>query len=123
MYPGMACPIESAGRTLLIRLVGLAAIGVGLLYLTWRAAATLNLSVWWISVPLLAFEIQAFMRLALFLFSLWSVAPLVPAGRTSDLRTANSDEPEVLPFTAFEQIAERYPKIYTDLLVFRSPGH
>lgn len=32
----MACPIESAGRTLLIRLVGLAAIGVGLVYLTWR---------------------------------------------------------------------------------------
>lgn len=39
-----------------------------------------------------------------------------------DLRAATPDNAEVLPLTAFEQIAARYPNIYTDLLVFRSRG-
>jgi len=39
-----------------------------------------------------------------------------------DLRAERPEEPEVLPFSALEQIARRYSRIYTDLLVFRAPG-
>jgi cellulose synthase (UDP-forming) len=110
----MACPIESAGRTLLIRLVGLTAIGVGLAYLSWRAAATLNLPVWWISVPLLVVEIHAFLGFGLFLFSLWSVAPLAPAGRTSDLSVA------VLIPTYDEDLTVLLPTVATALALRRT---
>jgi hypothetical protein len=46
---------------------------VGLAYLIWRTLDTVNLSVWWVSVPLLLVEIQAFTSLLLFTFSLWDV--------------------------------------------------
>ena len=39
-----------------------------------------------------------------------------------DLRTERPDEPEVLPFSELGRVAQRYPDIYTDLLVFRAPG-
>jgi FkbM family methyltransferase len=39
-----------------------------------------------------------------------------------DLRSGRPDEPEVLSLSALEEVARRYPDIYTDLLVFRAPA-
>ncbi len=57
-------------RTIVVSLV---AATVGLGYLIWRTLDTVNLSVWWISLPLLLVEFQAFVSLLLFTFSLWNV--------------------------------------------------
>ncbi len=49
--------------------------------MTWRATSTLNLSAWWLSVPLLLLEVHAVFGLGLFTFSLWdvdSVPPVAP---------------------------------------------
>jgi cellulose synthase (UDP-forming) len=42
-------------------------------YLGWRTLATVELSVWWVSIPLLVLEFHAALGLALFTFSLWDV--------------------------------------------------
>ncbi len=39
-----------------------------------------------------------------------------------DLRTAKPNDPQALPFSALEEVAERYPNIYTDLLVLLAQG-
>ena len=58
--------------------VAILAILVSIGYLTWRGVATLNLSVWWLSVPLLVLEAHAVMGLALFTVSLWNLDALTP---------------------------------------------
>lgn len=85
-FPGSALPLrESFRRTLLIRVVALVALGSGLLYLGWRAVATVDLMVWWVSIPLLLFELHAFIGLTLFTFSLWDVHAQPPARRIETL--------------------------------------
>lgn len=70
-----------------VALVVLVATG---LYLSWRGLATLNLGVWWVSVPLLLLELLAGVRLLLAYIELWevdAVTPAVPA-QFSQLRLA-----------------------------------
>jgi cellulose synthase (UDP-forming) len=74
---------ENPTRRFRIRVIALGAALVGLAYLTWRAFATLNLAAWWLSVPLLLVEIQAFISLLLFTFSLWDLNHLKPARKVS----------------------------------------
>ncbi|MGH9283093.1 MAG: hypothetical protein ACRD0S_09150, partial [Acidimicrobiales bacterium] len=66
---------EGRGRSALIRTVAVVALAASVAYLTWRAMATLDLSVWWVSIPLLALEAHAVAGLGLFTFSLWDVDP------------------------------------------------
>jgi cellulose synthase/poly-beta-1,6-N-acetylglucosamine synthase-like glycosyltransferase len=66
-----------------IIVVALITIGVSLGYLAWRTLDTINLNVWWISLPLLLLEFQAFLSLLLFIFSLWDVNYLRPARKVS----------------------------------------
>ncbi|MGQ0519671.1 MAG: hypothetical protein ACT4PX_00785, partial [Actinomycetota bacterium] len=90
-FPGGSLPEpETAGRAALIRAVAVVGLAANLAYLTWRALATLDLSVWWVSVPLLLLEAHAVLGLALFAFSLWDVNPWtrVRRRRHTDLRVA-----------------------------------
>ncbi len=72
--PGPALPEpETALRRFVIRGIAIFALVASVIYLTWRATSTLDLSSWWASVPLLVLEIHAALGLALFAFSLWDV--------------------------------------------------
>lgn len=72
--PGRGLPApESSLRRTAIRSIAVAALVVTAAYLMWRTVATVELAVWWVSVPLLVLEIHAALGLALFTFSLWDV--------------------------------------------------
>jgi len=115
IYPGAASPVESPRRTLLIRLVSVAALVVSAGYLVWRVAATLNLPVWWVALPLFAVEAQAFVSFGLFVFSLWSVAPPAAPTEMPDLRVA------VLIPTYDEELAVLLPTVAAALAL--APDH
>lgn len=90
-FPDSGLPVSPTRRLLFtIRCVAVLALGVTLAYLIWRTTATLDLRVWWVSLPLLLLEIHAFIGLALFTFSLWDThaQPPAPPVLTSSGRTA-----------------------------------
>ncbi|HKY75223.1 MAG TPA: cellulose synthase catalytic subunit, partial [Acidimicrobiia bacterium] len=94
---------ESSSTKWRIRAIAIAALVMSVLYLVWRAAFTLNLSAWWISIPQLLLEIHATVGLALFTFSLWDVdavppAPVctVPPGRIAVLIPTYNESTDVL---------------------------
>lgn len=64
---------ERRSSQLRVRLVAVAALLVSAGYLTWRTFYTIDLGVWWVSVPFLLLEIHAAISLFLFTFSLWDV--------------------------------------------------
>jgi cellulose synthase (UDP-forming) len=84
--PAPALPAaETPIRRSAIRGIALAALAVSAVYLLWRVMSTIDLAVWWVSVPMLVLEIHATLALALSAFSLWDVdaAPEARAlGRT-----------------------------------------
>ena len=72
--PGSALPDpEPRLRRLVVRGIAIGALVASVTYLTWRATATLDLAVWWASIPLLMLEIHATLGLALFAFSMWDL--------------------------------------------------
>jgi cellulose synthase/poly-beta-1,6-N-acetylglucosamine synthase-like glycosyltransferase len=72
--PGRDLPVpESAARRQLIRLIAAVALTVTAGYLVWRVTSTVDPSVPWLSIPLVALEIHAALGLVLFTFSLWDV--------------------------------------------------
>jgi cellulose synthase (UDP-forming) len=72
--PGRDLPApESTLRRGAIRAVAIVSLIVTATYLGWRTVATVELSVWWVSIPLLVLEFHAALGLALFTFSLWDV--------------------------------------------------
>ena len=60
-------------RELLTRAVAVLALAVTVVYLMWRVVATIDLRVWWLSIPLLVLELHAAVGLGLYVFSLWDV--------------------------------------------------
>ncbi|HYI66145.1 MAG TPA: glycosyltransferase [Candidatus Limnocylindrales bacterium] len=64
---------DTPGRLMLIRIVAVLALAATAVYLAWRATATMNVDAWFLSVPMLAFEVHAAIGLGLFTFSLWDV--------------------------------------------------
>jgi cellulose synthase (UDP-forming) len=66
-------PPDAPARLRLIRSVAVLALVVTAVYLTWRAVATVNVDAWYLSIPMLAFELHAALGLGLFTFSLWDV--------------------------------------------------
>lgn len=79
-FPGGALPApEAPWRTALIRFVAILALVTSAVYLLWRGFFTLDMSVWWVAVPLYLFEIHAVVGLALFTFSLWDIDAQAPA--------------------------------------------
>lgn len=77
---------ESRGRRAGIRLLALVAIFATSIYLIWRAAATLDMSVWWLALPLLGLEVHALLSLLLFVVPLWDL-DAAPAAREVDETT------------------------------------
>lgn len=110
---GMPAP-ESAVRQWAIRSIAVLALTVTVVYLVWRAGWTLALDVWWVSVPLLVFEVHAAFGLALFTFSLWDIdrrpathdASTIP-GRVAVLVPTYNEGLEVLTPTVAAAVAMR----------------
>lgn len=112
-FPRGAFPTpETPRRRLLVRLLVAAALLVSTAYLVWRGAETLDLSVWWLAVPLLLLEVHAVVGLALHATGLWDLDAVQPppAVDATDLRLAvlvpTYDEPlEVLLPTVAAAVA------------------
>ena len=64
---------DSPRRLLLIRTVAVLALSATAVYLAWRATSTMNLDAWYLSLPMLIFEVHAAIGLGLFTFSLWDI--------------------------------------------------
>jgi cellulose synthase (UDP-forming) len=96
------------------RAVAVLALAVTAAYLTWRAVATIDLAVWWVSLPLYLLEVHAALGLGLYVFSLWDLraqAPARPVEETA-LRVAVliptwNEPPEVLVPTIAAAVAVR----------------
>jgi len=115
--PGRTIPgPESVARRWAIRSIALVALAATVAYLGWRITATLDLAAWWLSIPLVAFEVHAAVGLALFTFSLWDVdrRPNVRSVTTTDQRIAiliptYNEGTEVLTPTIAAAVAVRLP--------------
>jgi cellulose synthase (UDP-forming) len=83
--PSRALPrAETATRRWSIRAVAILALLVNVAYLVWRTTSTVDLGVWWVSIPLLVLEFHAALGIALFAFSLWNVDGLPAARRVHE---------------------------------------
>ena len=69
---GLPAP-ETPARRRAIRATAVAALAVSAAYLVWRVGATLDLSAWFVSIPLLVIEIHAVVALALLTVALWDI--------------------------------------------------
>jgi cellulose synthase (UDP-forming) len=89
-FPDSAFPDGPRVRELVARAVAVLALTVTVAYLIWRALATIDLAVWWLSVPLYVLELHAAVGLGLYVFSLWEVhaGPRARPVRESSLRVA-----------------------------------
>lgn len=74
-------PQEPVRRKRPTQAVAVVALLGALAYLTWRAVATLNLGVWWISLPLIGLEVYAAIGLAVLTTSLWDLDALAPVAK------------------------------------------
>jgi cellulose synthase (UDP-forming) len=99
-------------RELVTRAVAVLALTVTTVYLVWRVAVTVDLAVWWLSVPLYLLELHAAAGLGLYVFSLWDVhaGPRTRPVRETPLRVAVliptwNEPPEVLAPTIAAAVA------------------
>ena len=89
-FPDGATTDGSRSRDLVTRAVAVLALTATAVYLGWRAVATIDLAVWWVSIPLYVLELHAALGLGLYTFSLWDVhaGPTARPVRESPLRFA-----------------------------------
>lgn len=108
-FPGAERPApETASRRRLIHAVSVAALALTLGYLVWRALFTIDLSFWWVALPLLLLELHNALGLGLFTVALWDVdaGPRVEPRDRTDARLAvliptfNEPESVLLPTIA-----------------------
>lgn len=108
-FPGQERPApESRARKGLIHGVSVFAVLATAAYLVWRIAFTIDLSFWWVALPLLALELHNALGLTMFTAALWDVdaGPRLGPRDTTPLRVAvliaTYDEPEdvILPTIA-----------------------
>jgi cellulose synthase/poly-beta-1,6-N-acetylglucosamine synthase-like glycosyltransferase len=64
---------ETPARKFLIHSVALIAIGVTAAYLAWRLVGTINLTWWWVAIPLFVVEVHNAFGLVLYTVALWSL--------------------------------------------------
>src|SRR3972149_2140999 len=103
---------ESAGRKLFIHAATIATLLASSVYLGWRIVDTVNLAVWWVSVPLVAAEVHNTFGLLLFTLALWDIdvsPPWRPVDRTglrvAVLVTTYNEPEEVLTPTIAATVA------------------
>jgi cellulose synthase (UDP-forming) len=94
---------ESLHRKTAIHAATVLAVVATTAYLLWRGLATLDLSVWWIAVPLLLLEVHALISLVLFAVPLWDLDAVRPpepvdeyAGKIAVLIPTYNESLEVL---------------------------
>jgi cellulose synthase (UDP-forming) len=111
-FPDSATPDGPRIRDLTTRAVAVLALTVTTVYLVWRVTATLDLAVWWLSIPLYVLELHAALGLGLYTFSLWDVhaGPTARPVHESSLRVAVliptwNEPPEVLAPTIAAAVA------------------
>jgi cellulose synthase/poly-beta-1,6-N-acetylglucosamine synthase-like glycosyltransferase len=77
-------------RDLAARAIAVLALTATAVYLGWRAVATIDPAVWWVSIPLYVLELHAALGLGLYTFSLWDVhaGPKARPVHESPLRVA-----------------------------------
>ena len=101
-------PPEPIGKKRRTQAIAIVAFLVSVSYVTWRVIATLNLTVWWISIPLIILEIHATLGFAMLTVNLWDLDGLTPtAERTCTeskiavlIPTYNESEEIILPTVA-----------------------
>jgi cellulose synthase (UDP-forming) len=111
-FPDGAPPDSPRIRDLVTHAVAVLALTATAVYLIWRAVATIDLAVWWLSIPLYVLELHAAVGLGLYTFSLWDVhaGPRARPVRESPLRVAVliptwNEPPEVLAPTIAAAVA------------------
>ena len=95
------------------RVVAVLALAATAVYLGWRAVATIDPSVWWLSLPMYLLELHAAVGLGLYAFSLWNLGagPRARPARETPLRVAVliptwNEPPEVLAPTIAAAVAQ-----------------
>ena len=83
------------------RLIVVLTIALGVNYIAWRWAESLNWDAWWIAVPLVAAETYSLIDVVLFGMTVWRLklrdgAPPAPAGATVDVFITPYNEPRDL---------------------------
>jgi cellulose synthase (UDP-forming) len=73
MPDGSRPPAESAARRRVVHVTAVSAVAVTAVYLTWRVGFTIDLSFWWVAIPLLALELHNAIGLVMFTAALWNV--------------------------------------------------
>jgi cellulose synthase (UDP-forming) len=111
-FPDGATPDGPRIRDLVARAVAVLALTATAAYLGWRAVATIDPAVWWVSIPLYVLELHAALGLGLYTFSLWDVnaGPRARPVRETPLRVAVliptwNEPPEVLAPTIAAAVA------------------
>lgn len=109
-------PPETRATVLGIRSVAVLTVLVTAVYLGWRALDTVDLAVWWLSVPLLALEVYALLSLVVHITGLWDLDAVQPPApvHSTDLRLAvllptYDESPEVLLPAIAAAVAVRLP--------------
>lgn len=77
---------ESHARKRLIHAATLGTLCVSAIYIAWRLAFTVDLSVWWVALPLIAAEVHNTLGLLLYTAALWDIdvsPPWRPVDRTT----------------------------------------
>lgn len=87
-----------------IKLLAVAALVVGIAYLGWRAAFTLNESALWLAIPLFLAECHGYLTFLLYAFMSWDIRPWkrgeAPEGATVDIFIPTYNEsPDILAIT------------------------
>jgi len=102
-FPGGTRPHpERQGRRTATRAFALATIAGSAFYLFWRAGFTVEMSAWFVAIPLLAAEFHSLAGLALYTIQLWDVdvVPAEGSGAAPDARVAvllpTYNEPEAI---------------------------
>lgn len=88
---------ESRARLFKIRGLALTSLAVTFGYLIWRASGTVDLSVWWVSVPLYAAEWHNAIGLTLYTVSLWNIDVLPPLASIRQIRSKGPKVAVLLP--------------------------
>ena len=69
---------EPAGRKVFIHGAACFALLLSLFYLSWRITSTIDISVWWVSLPLIVAEVHNAFGLLLYTMALWDIDVLPP---------------------------------------------
>lgn len=104
-------------RLLLLRVLIVATLLIGLSYLGWRWAFSVNWNAWWLALPLVAAETYSLIGIALFGLTMWRAGarqapPTAQPGHTVDVFISTFDEPvELVARTATAARDIRYPHL------------